>query len=75
MGKRKKGSLFGGHRHGTRRHPMHKKQTFAELWHRDRRLRLLYFGLDRLFLEISVGSTGSSPRRAKTGFRERGPKA
>jgi hypothetical protein len=75
MGKRKKGSLFGGHRHGTRRHPMHKKQTFAELWHRDRRLRLLYFALDRLFLEVTVGSSGSLPRKAKKDFREPNSKA
>jgi hypothetical protein len=75
MSKRKRGSLFGKHRHGTGSHGLHRKESIALAWHRSRRLRLLYFSINNLFLKIEVGKEGSSPRRATNGFHEPNSKA
>jgi hypothetical protein len=68
--KRKPGDLFSPHRHGSSKHGLHRKESIALAWHRSRRLRLLYFSINNLFLKIEVGKEGSSPRRARRVFRE-----
>jgi hypothetical protein len=47
--------VYGPKRSGTKSHPAHRKATLAKKWHRNRKLRLLYFQIQDVFLAIEVG--------------------